>query len=293
MYKATLAMLGAIMLWASSASASKTALAYISVPEGVAFRIIGAALLLWLIGFVILRRDYRLRSRKPLLMGVLEPALVTFFIMTGIAHTSAVNAAVVWGILPVTQPLLGRLFLGEPIQRSVAVGAVLAVGGTLLLFATKQSDGTGTLYGDLLLVCAVGAASINQMLARTVAKAEQNPLLTTSYQMVTASILAGGYLLMNLPESGLLAAVPLSAAPVFALLIITTAGPFFLYNYAMQTMPIGRISLFAPLSGPIGAVIATIVFSEPVNGWILLAISLSLSGALLPTLVNRLWRGPG
>ena len=46
LYKATLAMLCAIMLWASSGSASKLALDYVTVPEGVAFRIVGAALLM-------------------------------------------------------------------------------------------------------------------------------------------------------------------------------------------------------------------------------------------------------
>ena len=288
MYQATLAMLGAVLLWASSASASKVVLGYISVAEGMAFRIVGAAILLWLIGFVILRRSYRLKSYRPLLMGVLEPGLVTFFIMSGVAQTSAVNAAVVWGILPVTQPLMGRFFLGEPIQRSVAFGAVLAVSGTLLLFITKQQDGTGALAGDLLLLCAVAAASVNQMLARSVAKSEQNPLITTSYQLLTASVLAIGFLFWNWPSNGLYAGMSVQSAPLLGLLIITTAGPFFLYNYAMQTMPVGRVSLFAPLSGPIGAVIATIVFAEPMHAMVIVAILLSLSGALLPTLMNRM-----
>jgi len=290
MHKATLAMLGAVLLWASSGSASKSVLNYISVPEGMAFRIIGAALVMWFIGLVILKRRYQLRSYKPLLMGVLEPTLVTFFIMAGVAQTSAVNASVVWGILPITQPIMGRIFLGEPIQRSVALGAALAVCGTVLLFMTKQQDGSGSLTGDLLLLCAVGAASVNQMLARSVAQTEQNPLVTTSYQLLTAAMLALGFLLWNWPEQGLYANVTMSMAPLLVLLIITTAGPFFLYNYAMQTMPVGRVSLFAPLSGPIGAVIATVVFAEPVHWLIIIAIAMSLSGALLPTIASRMAR---
>ena len=256
----------------------------------MAFRIIGAALVMWFIGLVILKRRYQLRSYKPLLMGVLEPTLVTFFIMAGVAQTSAVNASVVWGILPITQPIMGRIFLGEPIQRSVALGAALAVSGTVLLFMTKQQDGSGSLTGDLLLLCAVGAASVNQMLARSVAQTEQNPLVTTSYQLLTAAMLALGFLLWNWPEQGLYANVTMSMAPLLVLLIITTAGPFFLYNYAMQTMPVGRVSLFAPLSGPIGAVIATVVFAEPVHWLIIIAIAMSLSGALLPTIASRMAR---
>ena len=287
LYKATLAMLCAIMLWASSGSASKLALDYVTVPEGVAFRIVGAALLMWFIGLVVLRKSYRIKSPRPLVMGVLEPGLVTFFIMAGVSQTSAVNAAVVWGIMPVTQPILGRLVLGEPIRSSVAVGAVLAVCGTALLFFTKQQDGSGTMTGDLLLLCAVGCASVNQLLARVVAKAEQNPLVTTSYQLLTASVVASIFLAFNLPEGDLYAGVDVSTSLLLLALITTTAGPFFLYNYAMQTMTVGRVSLFAPLSGPIGAIIATAVFDEPVHAFVVVAVLMSLGGALCPTLAAR------
>jgi drug/metabolite transporter (DMT)-like permease len=281
-------MLGAVMLWGSSGSASKLALDFVSVPEGVAFRIVGGAALLWFIGFVVLRRNYRLQSSRPLLMGILEPGLVTFFIMSGVAQTSAVNAAVVWGIMPVTQPLLARLVLDEPLQRSVALGAVLAVGGTALLFFTKQQDGSGSLTGDLLLLCAVATASVNQLLARTVAKSEQNPLVTTSYQLLTASVIACVFLAFNLPDHTLYGHVDLTTFWLLLLLIATTAGPFFFYNYAMQTMTVGRVSLFAPLSGPIGAIIATVVFEEPVHMLVAVAVIMSLGGALCPTLAN--WR---
>ena len=294
MYKATFAMLGAGLLWASSGSASKLALLHLTVAEGVAFRIIGAAVVLWFIGLVLLRRNFRLTSPRPLIMGILEPALVTFFIMAGVSQTSAVNAAVVWGIMPVTQPLLARLFLKEPIQKSVVFGAMLAVTGTTILFITKQQDGTGTLAGDLLLLCAVASASINQMLARTVAKRDQNPLVTTSYQLLAASVIALGFLLFNMPDDGFYVGVPASLVPIMVLLILTTAGPFFLYNFAMQTMPVGRVSLFAPLSGPIGATIATIVFGEPLHAIIILAVCMSLGGALAPTVAARLRvRGQG
>ncbi len=289
MYKAPLAMFGAVLLWASSGSASKIALNHISVPEGVVFRIGGAAIVLWFIGLVILRRNFRLTSPRPLIMGIFEPALVTFFIMAGVSQTSAVNAAVVWGIMPVTQPLLARIFLREPIQMSVVFGATMAVTGTTLLFVTKQHDGTGTLAGDLLLLCAVACASLNQMLARTVAQQDQNPLVTTSYQLLAASVVAVVFVALNPPQTGIFTDVPITLTPILLLLILTTAGPFFLYNYAMQTMSIGRVSLFGPLSGPIGAIIATLVFDEPMHALIIVAIAMSLGGALAPTLAAR-WR---
>ena len=164
---------------------------------------------------------------------------------------------------------------------------MLAVCGTALLFFTKQQDGSGTMTGDLLLLCAVGCASVNQLLARVVAKAEQNPVVTTSYQLLTASVVASIFLAFNLPEGDLYAGVDVGTSLLLLALITTTAGPFFLYNYAMQTMTVGRVSLFAPLSGPIGAIIATAVFDEPVHAFVVVAVLMSLGGALCPTLAAR------
>ena len=71
-------------------------------------------------------------------------------------------------------------------------------------------------------------------------------------------------------------------------MILTTAGPFFLYNYALQYLSVGRVSLYAPLTGPVGVVIATVAFGEPVDALIVAAIVMALGGAFLPSLTA--WR---
>ena len=88
----TSAMLGATLLWASSATASKLALIEATVLEMVAFRILGAALVMWTVVLVV-RRKIPWRGPMPLIMGLLEPGLVTFFIALGVSLTSAVNAS--------------------------------------------------------------------------------------------------------------------------------------------------------------------------------------------------------
>ncbi len=282
-------MLGAVLLWASSATGNKFVLVQASVAAVVAFRIVGAAIVMWTVGLV-LRRDFRSPSPMQLVMGFLEPGLVTFFIVLGLAHTSAVNASVVWGIMPLTQPVLARAILKEPIPRSVSIGAVLALAGTLLLFVTKSRDGTGSLLGDFYVVAGVLCAAANQMMARRIAIRRGQPVVTTAYQLLSASVLAMVYLLFQgEPTQAYDGADGLTFA-VLSFLILTTAGPFFLYNFALQTMSVGRASLFSPLAGPIGVVIATVVFREAVSVPILLAILLALSGALVPSVV-RLPRG--
>lgn len=282
---ANLAMIGAVLLWAASPTGNKWALVDVTVPEVVVFRILGGAVLLWGVGLA-LRRRYRWHGPIPLLMGILEPGLVTFFIVLGLKHTSAVNAAVVWGIMPLTQPLLARLVLNEPLQRSVLVGAVLAVGGTALLFLAKYHDGSGSLVGDFFLLCGVASAAANQLVARRVATTRREPIVTTSYQLLSASALALLYFAWMVPPAAAYQGADAATYGVLCFLILTTAGPFLLYNYALQYLAVGRISLFAPLTGPIGVVFATIAFGEPVDALIVAAIAMVVGGAFVPPLAS-------
>jgi drug/metabolite transporter (DMT)-like permease len=279
-------MLGAVLLWAAAPTGNKWALADISVAEVVAFRIVAGAIFLWSVGLA-LGRSFQWRGPWPLVMGILEPWLVTFFVVLGLKYTSAVNGAVVWGITPLTQPLLARVILKEPIQPSVMLGAVLAVSGVALLFTAKSLDGTGSLLGDFFLICAVASAAANQLIARRVALRHRQPIVVTSYQLLSASLLALVYLAIQVPVSSAYAGADARTYAVLCFLALATGAPFFLYNYALQTMSVGRTSLFGPLSGPLGVVIATLAFGEPIDAMIVAAVILALGGAFTPTLVAR------
>jgi drug/metabolite transporter (DMT)-like permease len=285
-------MLGAVLLWAAAPTGNKWALADVSVAEVVAFRIVAGAIFLWGIGLV-LGRSFQWRGPWPLVMGILEPWLVTFFVVLGLKYTSAVNGAVVWGITPLTQPLLARAILKEPIQPSVMLGAVLAVSGVLLLFTAKSLDGTGSLLGDFFLICAVASAAANQLIARRVALRHRQPIVVTSYQLLSSSLLALVYLAIQVPVSSAYAGADARTYAVLCFLALATGAPFFLYNYALQTMSVGRTSLFGPLSGPLGVVIATLAFGEPIDAMIVVAIILALGGAFTPTLAALLSQGQG
>jgi len=286
-----LAMLGAILLWSTTAPGTKFALQFAGVWEIVVFRIALAALAVWTLvlltyGFINLRRV----GPWPFVMGILEPGMVTVFLVSGVAHTSAVNGAVVWGVLPVTQPVLARLILKEPLRPTVAIGAVLAVSGAALLFASKQADGSGNLYGDLLLVGAVVSAACNQLLARRVAQRQRNPIVVTGCQMATASVIALALFVLNVEPATAYEGMTIGVFALLCYLALTTAGPFLLYNFALQHLPVGPISLFAPLVGPLGALWAALLLHDVVSPIGLAAIGIILTGALLPTVIPMLAR---
>ena len=74
----TLAMLAAVLMWSSATPGSKFALTELGVTEFVVLRLSLAAIALWLI-VLAMRANAGLRTVgwRPLVMGLLEPGLVT------------------------------------------------------------------------------------------------------------------------------------------------------------------------------------------------------------------------
>ena len=133
-----LAMLLASMLFASSNIGNKIAVADLAVAEVVSGRFLFAAAVLW--AMVLLTRQPVVwkEARRPLLMGLLDPGLVSLLIVSGLQYTSAVNVAVFWALMPLFTPIAARLVLGEKINNLVILGALVAVTGAIILGETIQ-----------------------------------------------------------------------------------------------------------------------------------------------------------
>lgn len=288
----TLAMCVAVFLWASSVVGTKFIVGEIAIAELIVLRLLLGASGLWLL--VLLTRANarpRIVGWKPFAMGVLEPGLVTVLFTIGITLTSPVNGSVLWSLMPLMMPVLGRVFLGEPIRAVVIVAAVIAVSGTALLAYGQRGHGGGSIEGDLLLVAAVLAAAINALIGRRTAQAGANPLVTSSWQ-VTAACAVTLPLLAIMPASGQHAvhAGPTGLLTLFYLGLVVTIGVFILSNYAMRHMPVGRMSLYGCAVGPVGTALSALVFGTTVTLTDMAAIALVMVAVALPSLTD-LWRG--
>src|SRR5262245_158090 len=181
---ASLAMLASICLWSSWATVTKLAVAEIAVGEFVALRLVLAALALWLI-VAATGAKARLTAVgwRPLVMGLLEPGLVTFVVSFGLTMTSPVNASVFWSLTPLIMPVLGYLVLGERLEMAVVAAAGLAFAATMLLVWGQNEHGGGNWLGDLCVAGGVVASAVNALLARRTAEAGANPLVTSCWQL--------------------------------------------------------------------------------------------------------------
>ncbi|MFM9848566.1 MAG: DMT family transporter [Hyphomicrobiaceae bacterium] len=286
---ATLAMLGAVLLWSSATPTSKFALAEIAVGEFVLLRLALAAFALWLL-VIVTRTPASLRGVgwRPLVMGLLEPGLVTLLVAIGLTMTSPVSGSVFWSLMPLLMPLLGRFVLGEPLESIVLLAAVLAFGGTMILICGQTQHGGGSVLGDLFVASGVLTSAISGLLARRNAQAGANPLATSSWQLTAGCAVAAALAFVMSVNGG--HAQDASVQSISALIylgLVVSVGVYILSNYATGYIPVGRMSLLTCLGAPVGAAISTVFLSTPVSALDLAGIAVVVFAVALPSLVTR------
>jgi len=284
----TLAMLAAVFLWSSATPGSKFALGEISVAEFVVLRLSLAAAALWVLVLLTgTRAGLRNVGWRPLVMGLLEPGLVTLLISVGLTMTSPVSGSVFWGLTPLLMPVLGRLVLGESIEIVVLVAAGLAFGGTALLVWGQTHHGGGSLMGDIFVAGGVLASAINALLARRNAQAGASPLVTSSWQLTAACCVTA--LLLFLMPSASLHTIDASTPAVLVLLylgLVVSAGVYILSNFAVRHLPVARMSLLGCLTAPLGVLLSALVLGTRVTAMDGLAVGIVIFAVALPALVR-------
>lgn len=289
----TLAMLSAVFLWSSAMPGSKFALNEIAVAEFVVIRLSLAAAALWLIVLATrARAQLRHVGWRPLVMGLLEPGLVTLLASVGLTMTSPVSGSVFWGLTPLIVPILGRVVLGERIEIVVMVAAVIAFGGTLILVWGQSHHGGGSVLGDVFIAGGVVASAVNALLSRRNAQAGANPVVTSSWQLTSACCVAV-LLLFVMPSDGS-RAIDASAQSIAILLylgLVVSGGVYILSNYAVRHLPVGRMSLLGCLTAPLGATLSAVLLGTRVSALDIFAVGLVIFAVALPSLVK--WRSRG
>jgi len=281
-------MLAAVFLWSSATPASKYVLEEMPAAEFVVLRLSLAAVALWLV-VLAMRPDARLRvvGWRPLVMGLLEPGLVTFLVSLGLTMTSPVSASVFWGVTPLIMPLLGRIVLGEPIEPIVLGAAVVAFGGIAVLAWGQTHHGGGSLMGDALVAGGIMASVLNGLLARRNAQAGASPLVTASWQLTTACCISA-LLLAVLPAQGpALSGVGSTTLGVLLYLgLVVSAGVYILSNYAVRHLPVARMSLLGCVTAPLGAALSALFLGIEISALDIAAIALVIGAVALPTFLK-------
>lgn len=245
------------------------------------------AFVLMLLFCILMRVDISVKQvgLKPFLMGLLNPFLVTLSFHVGLLLTSPINGVAIISTLPLIQPFVAKIFLNEKIEVEVIIGVLITLAGTYLLLTNQFNSGAGNYLGDLIIFLGMLCASINEVIGRKYMQTKVNQLSVNTFQYFTGFVLSFLILFIIWPNSSFQYTFHLDFTPsVMAALTLSfiTFASYLFYNYALRRLPLGRISLMYPLTGPIGATSAWIVVDAEINFKIFLSLIIILIGTIIP-----------
>jgi len=224
-----IALVGAMMLWASSFIALKYA--FLSYdPMIVIFARMAIALLFALLFFGRIFRAVEI-NRDDLkylsLMALFEPCLYFIFEAEALVNTTASQAGMITALLPVMVAVGAWLWIGERLTWHLALGGMMAFAGAVRLSigGVASEYAPSPLYGNfmefLAMVMAVGYTLVLKHLS-----GRFTALFLTAFQALVGSLFFAPFLLMKtvvLPT-----AFPL--APMLAVLYLGVAVSFGAYG---------------------------------------------------------------
>ncbi|MGB3768675.1 MAG: DMT family transporter [Phormidesmis sp.] len=259
---ADLSLLLVAIVWGSSYSVAKTALAYMPV---LAFLFIRFAIT----SVVMLPVTWRSLSRQPvatLKVGV-PLGLILFFIFicetAGIANTTASNAAFLISLCVVLTPIVeGITFRRFPGWGILGAAALSCVGAGLLAL----QGGYEFNLGDWLML---GAALLRACMVTATKKMTEGKLLDsgalTVVQMITVSALTGFAISTLGIESFALPLQPVFWIATLYLCVVCTLFPFYIQTHMVRKTTPTRVSLLMGTEPVFGALFAVALLSETLS----------------------------
>ena len=186
----------------------------------------------------------------------------------GVERSTATNAALLIIVEPVALMLLGPMLFGERLRRREAVGAALALAGSVIVVVNGVPGVSVAVAphwrGDLLLIASGLAYAAYSIFGRPV-------LDRHSARVVTARSIVWGALVMAPVAAGewVSGARPvLSVTAVVGTLylaVVITAFGYLVWNYALARVGAARAGIFVNVQPVVGAVLGVVFLGEPLT----------------------------
>ena len=201
----------------------------------------------------------------------------TTLLITGLQLTSAANAGVIIGTLPVVSASIAILILGERPRPSVLFAIALGAAGVFAIVFQPQEAGTWSLFGNMLIFAAVLCEGLfillNKRLSVPVAPLAQSTLMT-GIGLAVALVPA----LFEMPWTGSMAAASLWAVVYYAL--VSTVGGYLLWYGGLARVSGSEASLFTAMAPVSAVLLAFAVLGETVSLYQMIGIGCVLMAVL-------------
>lgn len=272
----------AMVLWASSFIALKLAFeAYDPMVVIFGRMAMGSLAILffakWLKGNIPQKGDLKYLA----FMVFCEPCLYFLLEAKAVQNTTASQAGMITGILPLMVAVAAYVFLREQVTRKTIAGFFIAISGVCLLSAggvpsdNAPHPALGNFLEFLAMVCAMGyTITLKKLTAR------YRPLFLTALQAFAGAIFYLPIMLLTGPPLPTeFVAVP--ALSIGYLGVFVTLGAYGLYNFGVSRIPASQASAFVNLIPVFTVFLGWLILGERFTGLQYLASLLVFIGIFL------------
>lgn len=175
-------------------------------------------------------------------------------------------AALFIATMPLWVALLGRVFLGERLDRRVLGGIVVGFAGTALLVAPLGGGATLDAAGLIPLLISPIAWSSGSLWSRTAPLAKR-PLVATGMEMLCggAILLAAAVVTGELARLDPAAVAPVAVAGLVYLIVAGSIVGFTCYMWLLRNAPVATVATYAYVNPVIAVVLGALLLGEPLG----------------------------
>lgn len=220
--------------------------------------------------FLILMRLTLSRWPRPdrrdgvllVLQATAGSVLYTSLLILGLNYTSAANAGVIIGTLPVVSAAIAIFILRERPRPAVLLAIALATGGVFIIAFQPGAGGTSSLLGNALIFAAILCEGLfillNKRLRVPIEPLAQSTLMT-GLGLAVALVPA----LLETPWTAAMTASSLWAIVYYA--IVPTVGGYLLWYAGLARVAGSEAALFTAMAPVAAVVLAFFVLGETVS----------------------------
>ena len=191
------------LIWGSTWIVIRDQLGGVPPSWSVTYRFAIAAAAMFIIAAV--RREQLVLAGRAwgfaAMLGVAQFGLNFNFVYRAEAHITSGLVAVLFALLILPNTILGRVFLGTPIERRFLVGGGIAMVGIAMLIAHEvdaaNRGAAAVLTGTALTLAGVMSASIANVMQGTGFARGQSMLVMVAWAMLFGTLADGGFALMT------------------------------------------------------------------------------------------------
>jgi len=186
------------------------------------------------------------------LLGFVSLTVYFSFENLGIARTSASEAAILIGAIPLFVVILNTFTLRERSTARQWVGIALSFAGIAALVLLGGGAGGGSLTGNLLVLVASLSAGVYSILARRLL-VSRPALFVTTFQNLFGALFMLPLALAEAALVGVRHPTPRASGGLLFLTVVCSITAYLLLNYAFRFIPASKVAVFINLT-PIVAV---------------------------------------